>query len=75
MNAATAAPDPSQDPQGFLRALYACAVSRALPADVTAAHLPPPPDKATCVQPMPRTAAHSPSARNSCAQNRPNWLT
>jgi len=46
MNAATAAPDPSQDPQGFLRALYACAVSRALPADVTAAHLPPPPDPA-----------------------------
>lgn len=42
MTAATC-PDPRQDPQGFLRALYACAVSRALPADVTAAHLPPPP--------------------------------
>ncbi len=42
MNATTA----HLDPQALLRALYACAVSRALPADVTAAHLPPPPDPA-----------------------------
>jgi hydroxypyruvate reductase len=42
-DATDAALDPRQDPLGFLRALYACAVSRALPADVTAAHLPPPP--------------------------------
>ncbi len=39
-------PAPAQDPPGFLRALYAAAVSRALPADVTAAHLPRPPDPA-----------------------------
>jgi len=38
------APDPHADPLGFLRALYDTAVSRALPADVTAAHLPAPPD-------------------------------
>ena len=42
MNAPTSIPDPL----GLLRALYARAVSRALPADVTAAHLPPPPDPA-----------------------------
>ena len=35
---------PVADPPGLLRALYAAAVSRALPADVTAAHLPAPPD-------------------------------
>lgn len=46
MTAATTPPDPRRDPSGFLRALYACAVSRALPADVTAAHLPTPPDPA-----------------------------
>jgi glycerate 2-kinase len=39
-------PAPTQDPPGFLRALYAAAVSRALPADVIGAHLPPPPDPA-----------------------------
>ena len=33
------------DPLGLLRALYACAVARALPADVMAAHLPPPPGR------------------------------
>ena len=38
--------NPLADPLGLLRALYACAVARALPADVTAAHLPPPPDPA-----------------------------
>jgi len=40
------APDPSpqHDPRAFLRALYDAAVSRALPADVTAAYLPAPPD-------------------------------
>ena len=40
------APTTLADPQALLRALYARAVSRALPADVTAAHLPPPPDPA-----------------------------
>ena len=39
-------PVPDADPLGFLRALYAAAVSRALPADVIAAHLPAPPDPA-----------------------------
>ncbi len=39
-------PAPTEDPLGFLRALYAAAVSRALPADVMARHLPPPPDPA-----------------------------
>ena len=34
------------DPVGFLRALYQVAVARALPAEVMAAHLPPPPDPA-----------------------------
>jgi hydroxypyruvate reductase len=45
MNAATS----HLDPQALLRALYDCAVSRALPADVTAAHLPPPPKGRTLV--------------------------
>ena len=39
-------PAPATDPLGFLRALYDTAVSRALPADVIGAHLPPPPDPA-----------------------------
>ena len=37
-------PAPTEDPLGFLRALYAAAVSRALPANVIGAYLPPPPD-------------------------------
>jgi len=41
-----AAPDPRADPPGFLRALYDAAVARALPQQVIAAHLPPPPDPA-----------------------------
>jgi hydroxypyruvate reductase len=45
MNAATS----HLDQQGLLRALYDCAVSRALPADVTAAHLPLPPKGRTLV--------------------------
>ena len=39
-------PAPAVDPLGFLRALYAAAVSRALPAEVIGAFLPPPPDPA-----------------------------
>jgi hydroxypyruvate reductase len=39
-------PDARQDPRGLLRALYDTAVARALPAAITAAHLPPPPDPA-----------------------------
>jgi glycerate 2-kinase len=35
--------NPLTDPRGFLQALYACAVLRALPAHTLAAHLPPPP--------------------------------
>ena len=42
-------PAPLSDPLGFLRALYAAAVSRALPADVIGAHLPPPPKGRTLV--------------------------
>ena len=42
-------PAPFADPVGFLRALYAAAVSRALPADVIGAHLPPPPKGRTLV--------------------------
>jgi len=38
-------PAPTEDPLGFLRALYAAAVSRALPANVIGAYLPPPPDR------------------------------
>jgi hydroxypyruvate reductase len=41
-----AIPDPSTDPQGFLRSLYDTAVARALPALNTAAFLPQPPDPA-----------------------------
>jgi hydroxypyruvate reductase len=41
-----AIPDPSTDPQGFLRSLYDTAVARALPALNTAAFLPRPPDPA-----------------------------
>jgi hydroxypyruvate reductase len=37
-------PDPRTDPRGFLRGLYDAAVARALPAEVLARHLPPPPD-------------------------------
>ena len=44
-----AAPSPQADPRGFLRALYDAAVARALPADVTAAHLPAPPPGRTVV--------------------------
>ena len=42
-------PAPLSDPLGFLRALYAAAVSRALPADVIGAHLPPAPKGRTLV--------------------------
>ena len=42
-------PAPLSDPLGFLRALYAAAVSRALPAYVIGAHLPPPPKGRTLV--------------------------
>ena len=42
-------PSPTHDPRAFLRALYDTAVSRALPADVTAAHLPAPPRGRTVV--------------------------
>jgi hydroxypyruvate reductase len=41
--------DPRQDPRGFLRALYDAAVRRALPAQVTAPFLPPPPKGRTLV--------------------------
>ena len=47
MNATTSSPQ--HDPRAFLRALYDAAVSRALPADVTAAHLPAPPRGRTLV--------------------------
>ena len=39
-------PSPAQNPRAFLRALYDAAVERALPGQVMAAHLPPPPDPA-----------------------------
>ena len=42
-------PTPAADPRAFLRALYDAAVSRALPADVTAPFLPPPPKGRTVV--------------------------
>jgi glycerate 2-kinase len=42
-------PSPTQNPRAFLRALYDTAVSRALPADITAAHLPKPPRGRTLV--------------------------
>ncbi|MBX3606584.1 MAG: glycerate kinase [Piscinibacter sp.] len=44
-----AIPSPHDDPRGFLRALYDAAVARALPAENTAAHLPPPPRGRTVV--------------------------
>ena len=42
-------PSPHTDPRGFLRALYDAAVARALPAENTAAWLPPPPKGRTVV--------------------------
>ena len=42
-------PSPHTDPRGFLRALYDAAVARALPGEITAAHLPPPPRGRTVV--------------------------
>ncbi len=42
-------PSAQTDPRGFLRALYDAAVARALPAQVTAAHLPSPPRGRTVV--------------------------
>jgi glycerate 2-kinase len=42
-------PSPQTDPRGFLRALYDAAVARALPAENTAAYLPPPPKGRTVV--------------------------
>lgn len=42
-------PLPHTDPRGFLRALYDAAVARALPAENTAAWLPPPPRGRTIV--------------------------
>ena len=39
-------PSPAQDPRAFLRALYNAAVERALPGQVMAGYLPPPPDPA-----------------------------
>ena len=42
-------PSPHTDPRGFLRALYDAAVARALPAENTAAFLPPPPRGRTLV--------------------------
>jgi hydroxypyruvate reductase len=44
-----AQPSPHTDPRGFLRALYDAAVARALPAENTAAYLPPPPKGRTLV--------------------------
>ena len=46
MHPSTPPPSPGADPRGFLHALYAAAVQRALPAHNTAACLPPPPDTA-----------------------------
>lgn len=46
---ATPVAAPVADPPGLLRALYAAAVARALPADVIAAHLPPLPRGRTLV--------------------------
>jgi len=42
-------PSAHADPRGFLRALYDAAVARALPAETTAAWLPPPPQGRTLV--------------------------
>ncbi len=47
MSAAT--PNAVPDPAGLLRALYAAAVARALPASIIGAHLPPPPKGRTLV--------------------------
>jgi glycerate 2-kinase len=49
MQPSDALPSPHADPRRFLRALYAAAVARALPGEVTAAHLPPPPRGRTVV--------------------------
>jgi hydroxypyruvate reductase len=46
---ALASPSPLNDPRGFLRALYDCAVERAMPAHVMAGHLPLPPPGRTVV--------------------------
>jgi len=43
------APSPLADPRAFLRSLYDAAVARALPAQNTAAFLPPPPRGRTLV--------------------------
>ncbi|HZY20023.1 MAG TPA: glycerate kinase [Ramlibacter sp.] len=45
----SAAPDPRQDPRGFLEHLYRAAVHRAMPLHHTAAFLPPPPPGRTVV--------------------------
>ena len=42
-------PNPHADPRGFLRALFDCAVQRALPEHLLAAHLPAPPRGRTLV--------------------------
>ena len=42
-------PSPYTDPRGFLRALYAAAVARAMPQHITAAYLPRPPKGRTLV--------------------------
>ncbi|WP_054019422.1 glycerate kinase type-2 family protein [Piscinibacter sakaiensis] len=42
-------PSAHDDPAGLLRALYDAAVARALPAQITAGHLPPPPPGRTVV--------------------------
>jgi glycerate 2-kinase len=42
-------PSPHTDPRGFLRALYDAAVARAMPQQITAEYLPPPPKGRTLV--------------------------
>lgn len=49
LDASAPLPDPKRDPRGFLQALYAAAVRRALPLHNTAAFLPPPPKGRTLV--------------------------
>jgi glycerate 2-kinase len=49
MPPAATPPSPHADPRGFLQALYAAAVARALPGEVTAEHLPLPPKGRTVV--------------------------
>jgi hydroxypyruvate reductase len=49
MTTASPLADPSRDPRAFLRALYDCAVERAMPARVMAGHLPAPPKGRTVV--------------------------